>query len=289
MTRMDRRTRMLRRAGLPMGIIDFYRVLAQALAEFRERGYDSRERLNYWLGMLRIAANRALPSMDQAQRNIRARLGKMFKDATSQSAFKRQHPALSQYALQRVGPKLAPILERRIMASADLIRLHREQSIEKVLQRFSGLVTSIPQGGSRNAGTGDEKKAIGKSLRQMNFEERRVVIDQGHKLIANVQQTIAEDNNALGFVWRHVHQAGYDARPEHEARDGKFFALRGNWAIEAGLMKRGPNPYSDEIDMVGVAPFCRCWATYLYNIRDLPPEFLTQKGREHIEGKRRAS
>ena len=272
-----------------MGIVDFYRVLAQALAEFRQTGYDSRDRLNHWLGLLRIAANRAMPSMTEAQRNIRTRLGKMFKDATTGTAFKRQHPALSQYALQRVGPKLTPILERRIMASADLIRLHREQSIEKVLQRFSGLVTSIPEGGTRNFDTRKDKAAIGKSLRQMSFEERRVVVDQGHKLIANVQQTIAEDNNALGFVWRHVHQAGYDARPEHEARDGKFFAIRGNWAIEAGLMKRGPNPYSDEIDMVGVAPFCRCWAVYLYNIRDLPDDCLTQKGREHIEGKRHAS
>ena len=262
----------------PVGMVDFYRILAAALDEFRRTGYDSRDRLNYWLGQLRIAANRVLPSPEQSRRAVQAALGKMYRDATSKAGFRRAHPALTQYALQRMGPKLAPILERRILASVDLIKLHREQSIEKVLQRFQGLVTSIPPGGTRSAGARKEKAAIGKSLRQMSFEERRVVIDQGHKLVANVNQTIAEDNNALGFLWRHVHQANYDARPEHEARDGQFFALRGNWAIEAGLMKRGPNPYSDEIDMPSVAPYCRCWAVWVYNIRDLPEDCLTEKG-----------
>lgn len=265
-----------------MGMVDFYRALAAALEEFRRTGYDSRDRLNYWLGQLRIAANRVLPSPEQSRRAIQAALGKMFRDATSKAGFNRAHPALTQYALQRMGPKLAPILERRIMASADLIKLHREQSIEKVLQRFSGLVTSIPEGGTRSFDTRKDKAAIGKSLRQMSFEERRVVIDQGHKLVANVQQTVAESNDALGFFWRHIHQAHYDARPDHEARDGKFFALRGNWAIEAGLMKRGPNPYSDEIDTPSVAPYCRCWAVWVYNIRELPPECLTEKGRLQI-------
>lgn len=45
-------------------------------------------------------------------------------------------------------------------------------------------------------------------------------------------------------------------------------------------MKRGPNPYSDEVDMPSVAPFCRCWAVWVYNIRDLPEDCLTQKGKE---------
>ena len=282
MIQRDRKTRILRRTGIPLSIIDFYRTLAKALDEFSKFGYDSLDRLNYWLGQLRIAANHALPAQDQVRRQIRARLGQMFKNATSKTAFQRNHPALAQYALQRLGPRLAPLLERRILASADLITLHRDQSIEKVLQRFQGLVTSIPPGGTRSIEYSEAKKAISKSLRQMTFEERRVVIDQGHKLVANVQQTIAEDNDAIGFRWRHVHEVGYHGRPEHEARDGEFFPLRGNWAMRDGLMKKGQNPYMDEIDMVAQAPFCRCWAVWVYNIRDLPDECLTEKGRDRI-------
>ncbi len=270
-----------------MSLLDFYRVLAQALDEFAKHGYDSQERLRYWLGKLRQAVNQTLPGSEKTRRDIQARLGKLFRNATSETAAKRQHPWLTQYALQRMGPKLAPILERRILVSVDLIKLHREQSIEKVLQRFQGLVTSIPAGGTRDMDRAEAKRDIAKSLRQMSFEERRVVIDQGAKLVANVQQTVAESNDALGFVWEHVHQAGYDGRPEHEARDGKFFALRGNWAIEAGLMKRGPNPYADEIDMVAEKPFCRCKARYVYNIRELPPECLTEKGRARIQPNRK--
>ncbi|MGC9239815.1 MAG: hypothetical protein ACP5D5_09425 [Acidithiobacillus sp.] len=265
-----------------MSLLDFYRLLAQALSEFARNGYDNQETLNAWLAKLRHAANQALPGPEKVRRDVQARLGQMFKRAISEQRFKRQHPWLTAYTIQRMGPKLAPLLERRILASVDLIRLHREQSIEKTLQRFQGLVTSIPPGGTRSIELGKEKQRIGKALRQMSFEERRVVIDQGHKLIANINQTVAEDNNALGFFWRHVHQAGYDGRPEHEARDGKFFAIRDNWAIKAGLMKRGPNPYADEIDLPAVAPFCRCWATYVYNIRELPKECLTQKGLDRV-------
>jgi hypothetical protein len=69
----------------------------------------------------------------------------------------------------------------------------------------------------------------------------------------------------------------YDARPEHLARDGKFWAIRGNWAIEAGLMNKGEG-YTDEIDEPGEKDDCRCWCMYVRHLRDLPPDMLTKKG-----------
>ncbi|MHB8391457.1 MAG: hypothetical protein ACYDBH_18065 [Acidobacteriaceae bacterium] len=268
-----------------MRIIEFYRVLARALAEFAQHGYDSKARLDYWLGELRMAANKSLPGMEETRRMLKQALGKRFRDATSKTAFKRHHPDLTQYAIQRVGPKLGPILERRILAGVDLIKLHREQSIEKVLQRFSGLVTSIPEGGSRAVEVGEAKKHIGKSLRQMRFDERRVVIDQGHKLTSAIQRTIAEEGNAIAAVWHsHWRQPGYDYREDHKERDEHVYAIRGNWAIKEGLMKAGPAGYTDEITQPGFEPMCRCSMVFLYNIRALPDDMLTQKGLERKNG-----
>ncbi len=266
-----------------MRIIEFYRVLARALAEFAQHGYDSKARLDYWLGELRMAANKSLPGMEETRRTLKQVLGKRFRNATSKTAFKRHHPDLTQYTIQRVGPKLAPILERRILAGVDLIRLNREQSIEKVLQRFSGLVTSIPEGGSRAIEVGGAKKHIGKSLRQMRFDERRVVIDQGHKLTSAIQRTIAEEGNAIAAVWHsHWRQPGYDYREDHKERDERVYAIRDNWAIRDGLMKVGPDGYTDEITQPGEEVFCRCSYVYVSNIRRLPDNMLTEKGRQRV-------
>jgi len=117
-------------------------------------------------------------------------------------------------------------------------------------------------------------------MRSYSFEERRLYIDQGHRLIANVSAVIAEQTGAIGFFWRHVHQLNYDGRPEHEERDKKFYVIRDSWAMQRGLMKRGPNPYSDEIDMPAQKIFCRCWAEYADSLKDVPDENLTEKGRE---------
>jgi len=276
---------MARKTGVPVTIVEFYRVLARALLEFAQHGYDSKVRLDYWLGQLRMAANQSLPGQEQSRNMLRQVLGKKFKDATSKTAFKRHHPDLTQYTIQRVGPKLGPILERRILAGVDLIKMHREQSIEKVLQRFSGLVTSIPEGGTRLLESGDAKKAIGKSLRQMRFEERRVTIDQGAKLIGAIHRTVAEEGNAIAGVWHsHWRQPGYDYREDHKERDEQVYAIRGNWAIKDGLMKAGPAGFLDEITQAAEEPFCRCSMVYIYNIRALPDDMLTQTGLERKNG-----
>jgi len=141
------------------------------------------------------------------------------------------------------------------MASANLIRLHREENILRILQRFSGWATSVPGGGG-DVDKREVKKTIAKGFHQLPFEERRLSIDQGHKLIAAVNQTIAEQAGAIAVRWRHVHQAGYNGRPEHEKRDNEIYALKGNWAIKAGLMKKGHNPYYSDTEQAAEAPYC---------------------------------
>jgi hypothetical protein len=91
----------------------------------------------------------------------------------------------------------------------------------------------------------------------MRFDERRVLVDQGHKLISAINRTVAEEGNAIAGTWHsHWRQAGYDYREDHKERDDHVYAIRGNWAIKDGLMKVGPAGYSDEITQAAEEPFC---------------------------------
>lgn len=259
-------------------------VLTQALAEFAEHGYDSQERLDYWLGRLRAAIDAEMQPQSVIDARLRQSMTLMF-ERLRRTGHKRYHHGLPQYVLDRVGPQLQAILERRVLVSVDLIKLNRKQSVEKTLQRFAGLATSIPPGGSRAVDKTAAKETVGKSLRQMTFEERRVVIDQGHKMVANINQTIAEDGGAIAVMWHsHWRQKGYDYREDHKERDEQVYLLRGNWAQKAGLVKLGKSGYYDKITAVAEEPFCRCYGEFLYTLDDLPREMLTKRGRAAAGG-----
>ena len=115
------------------------------------------------------------------------------------------------------------------------------------------------------------------------FEERRVLIDQGHKLTAAISQTVAVGAGAIAGTWRsHYRQPGYDYREDHKERDGLLYTLRGNWALEKGLMKPGPAGYYEDVTAVGEEVFCRCWMVWFYNLSSLPPDMLTAKGKSEL-------
>jgi len=118
-----------------------------------------------------------------------------------------------------------------------------------------------------------------------------VVTDQGHKLVASIHEIVAKDGGAIALIWRHVKEGppAYDARPEHLARDGKLYVLRDNWALSDGLMKLAGRQYYDQISAVGQEPFCRCFAVYLHNRRELPDDMLTHRGRFALQETRMAA
>ena len=188
-------------------------------------------------------------------------------------------------------------MDRRILASADLIKLNRTAAINKTVQRFSGWATSIPVqdyvgGGlsaSSRSGIVANAQHIQKSAEQVDYEARRVMIDQSHKLIANIDNIIATGNNAIAAEWHsHWRQPGYDYREDHKERDKLVYLIRGNWAQKNGYVKAGPAGYLDEITQPGEEVFCRCYVTYLYNLRSIPENMLTQKGSKFLESMKAA-
>lgn len=235
----------------------FQRVITEAVADLEVHGYDSQQRLEFWLGEIRRAAIEAMTPPHLLEKALNETLLSIYRRLIENGQIVQLHPGVARFTIERVRPQLRAALDRRIMASANLIKLNREQAIAKTVQRFSGWATSIPAGGSEAVERREVKKDIRKALAQLPFEERRVLIDQGHKLRASLSEILAVDGGAVALIWRsHWRQAGYNYRVDHKERDGKVYTLRGNWAIERGLMKAGPAGYYDDITAVGEEIFC---------------------------------
>jgi hypothetical protein len=259
---------------------NFYEVLSAAVSDIADHGFDSEERLAEWMEKIRKAAIGALPSEAQMEQMLRDGLRAKYK-ALLGGEIARYHPGADPalFTKKALTDKMKDELDKRIMASAQLIRLNRDRAISTTLQRFAGWTTSIPSGGTDQTNKTKIKGDIKKRLSSLPFEERRVLIDQGTKLIASINEVIAQNTGAIAGRWHsNFRQPGYDARPDHEERDGDVFAVRGNWALERGLMKASPNGYTDDIEKPAELPFCRCYYHYIYNLRSLPLEMLTAKG-----------
>lgn len=262
----------------------FADLLKAAVEDIAAHGYDSADRVAFWSEQIRAAAERTLRSPDAIDRMLREGLAAIYRRLIDRGIIIKQHPGLSRHTIDMVAPQLRGELDRRILAAADLIKLNRDEAVQKTLHRFQGWATSVPKGGSDII---DKRKVVGdlkKPTAQEKFRDRRVEIDQGHKLIASINETIANGNGALAIIWKsHWRQANYDYREDHKGRDGKCYAIRGNWALLRGLMSKGPNGYYDEITAVAEEPFCRCDGVYVYNVGSLPDDMLTAKGRAELE------
>lgn len=178
-------------------------------------------------------------------------------------------------------------LDEHVLFSANLIKQHRDEQIQATLRRFSGWITSIPTEGEKTniEAIGQVSKTMMKPLNSLKYENRRVLIDQGHKFTAAVNNAIAKDQGAIAVKWvSHWREAGYDYRPNHKDRDGHIFFLKENAFVKNGYIKKNGIKYLEDVDGFGQLPFCRCYGVYLFNLRDIPTEMLTEKGKNYING-----
>ena len=265
----------------------YYEILTEAINDLTENGFDSAERLAYWQELLREAAERSMGSLHAASERLRESMHAIYDRLVKRQGALKVHPGISRFTLQMIEPRLHKELEKRILMSADLIRLNRAKAVEQTLQRFSGWASSVPPGGSKATDKVGTKKEVRKALSSLPFEERRVLIDQGHKLVTSINQVIASDGGAIAMRWRsNWRQPGYNYRHNHKDRDGKVYLIRDSWAKKAGLVKPGSVGYLDEITQPAEEVFCRCQGEYIYNLRALPEDLLTKKGEQELAAAR---
>jgi hypothetical protein len=257
----------------------FFQVISEAIREFEEFGFDSVERLNYWVERIRTSAVETLTPESVLNDELTRVLTGTYKRLIDDGQILKAHAGIPRFTVDKLKPKLRNELDRRLMVSRNLIKLNREQAVEKTVQRFAGWASSVPAGGSRAIETKDVKDNIRKALTSLPFEERRVNIDQSHKFVGALNEIIAVDGGAIAMRWNSQwRRRGYGYRIEHKERDQNVYLLRSSWAIEKGLVKPGPDGYYDDITKVGEEVYCSCFATWIYNLRDLPSGCITKKG-----------
>lgn len=262
----------------------FFSTVSAAVTDMVTHGFDSIDRVSFWIDRIRSSAIRNMVPPDVLERNLNETMRAVHRSKVERAGLLKQHPGVSRFTLEKVAPRLRSELDRRIMASADLIKRNREKAIAETLQRFSGWATSIPAGGSDALSRREAATEIRKALVSLPYRERLVATDQSHKFVANLNEILATDAGAIAARWNsHAGEAGYNARPSHAARQGRVYLIRDNWASAKGLVKVGPDGYYDQITAAGEEVNCRCWITYLYALRRLPPDMLTQCGAEELQ------
>ena len=256
----------------------FSEIVSAAIADMQQHGFDSIDRVNRWQREITYAAEKEAKSSKDIDARLKDHLSRVFTSQIINGNALKKHK-IARWTLEKIKPRLRLELDRRIMASAQLIKLNREEMIARTLRRFNGWATSLPMGGSDAVDKRETANELKKALKQLPFSERRVFIDQGFKLRASLDSIIATDGGAIAAIWHSRHGGGYNNRPDHLKRDEHIFVMRGNWAIEDGLMKLDGRQYIDEITQPGEEIYCSCNYQYLYDLRDLPDSMLTEKGR----------
>ena len=269
---------------------DFRRIISAAVEDMSSTGYVSAERADAWVTVIREAAKASAPSDRAIDDATARRLDSILRRFVEGGGVRRAIPGVHRFTIESVRPDLRAELDRRIMANADLIKLRRDEAIEKTLRRFSGWSTSIPPGGSTDETKRETVASLMKPTAQEKFERRRVDIDQGHKLIQNAAAIVAQGAGAIAGEWHDhgEHDASYDYREDHLERTGKIYAIRGSWADAQGLFARDI-AYTDQITAPGQEVYCRCWYRYITSPRRLPRAMLSAKGRAFVDGPQRAA
>lgn len=255
-------------------------ALRELLKQFEEQftGEPDVDMIRAWLPQLRTALHGAFPSDVRITEEVARLLGIRFRRGM-QSLKKRHRLEIGRLGPEAIAERYRPMLADRIRASAELIKLNRDEEIERQLRRFAGWATGSLPNQTKRTDKGELGKGITKSLQEESFVRRRVCIDQGHKLIAAVDDVIALEHGAIAKKWRHViPHAGYQSREDHLERDGIIYAVKGNGMLEAGRMRKAGRPYAEDVDpQPAMAPYCSCWWESVYDLEDLPADMLTEK------------
>lgn len=257
-----------------------YETLSEAVNYYIDRGWDSEKSLLSWSNKLRIAANRETNNFDTTRNHLTA----IYRRLVIDGGALRDQPidGPSKITLNKIKPDLRKELDKRIFMAADLIKLNRQAAIDKTVQRFQGWVSSIPPGGTSAVDRNAQKQEIKRSLMDQSFINRRVAIDQGHKLASTVTYLLSVQGGAIALKWHsNWRRPGYKYRPDHKERDEVIYLMRDSWALEQGLIKP-VHGYYDEITAAGEEVYCSCKALPIYAPQKLPVEFLTEKGRREF-------
>ena len=272
-------------------MVKIKRLIKDAFIEVARNGWTP-ESIARLAGMFR---NEALLTAfpQKPEQVVKPYLDALFKKEIESKRFLKHHKGIGSFTVNRLMPDYRAMLDSMNRASIDLIVLERPNSIDVSTARFSSWLMGIPKGHQviPDLYNLPAVKAITKPIdNQLSYEHSRRAIDQGHKLLTNINTVTALQGGAFAGIWHaHAKTNSYDARPEHWARNENLYIMRDGWAHKEGLVKKTNGMWLEDIpDPPSVPVNCTCFWEYEYQlegIADKYPEALTQKGRDYISVK----
>lgn len=212
--------------------------------------------------------------------------------------FKDTHRGLRGWKLRDLRPKLEKELRARINFSNSLIQLTNSEHSRKINQRFIGWTSS--KGEDTSAKGLAEALQIGATFTKARRHQKRVLGDQTRKMLSNFDSIVAEEHKAIAFIWKTRRDNRVVGNPsgknpkvtnpevhgDHYHRQDKLYFLHDTWVIKKKLVDTRSKQFAwaDFKDgMPGQPINCRCYATYIYDLGDIPEELLTDLGEKYLE------
>ena len=215
----------------------FLALLTLAINHYQEQGYTSESDLKRWVKILKESAEKSVKSPIKLEKDTKSALNGTYKRLITQKGALKRHKGVNKSTLEKYAPTFKKELDRRILASQNIIDLHRETAINDTIRKFQGWATSIPPGGSSAVDKVEEKARIKKSLIALPYLVDNVIHDQEHKLSTVIHELIAEKGGAIAMVWHSMWRLpGYNYRPDHKEKDERVYLLKDSWARQKGLV-----------------------------------------------------
>lgn len=267
----------------------FVEVLRSAISDFAGRGYVSQSQLDDWVQRIRQAARQEITPEGRMVDDVSKRMTEVYNRLINRGGILTRHPGVHRFSVENIRGIAQSELSRRIYANAGLIRMNQDRAVEDTVQRFAGWATSVPIGGMKV-----DKRTLNTTTRgeliKLSRDERRVIIDQSRKLAAAFDRILADSSQAIVAQW-HQHPTK-QPRETHTERHGKWYLIRGTWAVREDLVRPSRAGYLDDVTRPGEEINCHCTATYYYTLDRIPMALLTKKGLAWLDeerGRRRAA
>lgn len=227
---------------------------------------------------------------------VNQRLKRAYSDFYTKDGFKKTNEGISKLKLSDLREDFKKELKKKIATSFNLIKNRDDELKQRLASRFLNWLTI------------DSEEVRGKTASKqslLNFLDfakeneiaedhaKFILEDQTRKMIANFDLMVAEANGAIGGFWKNrgdkrvvgnpsgLYPHGNEAHGDHWNREGVFYVYKNGWAYQKGYVK-GELYENLEDGGVGVAIGCRCRMINVYDLRDVPKEILTKKGKEVV-------
>jgi len=157
--------------------------------------------------------------------------------------------------------------------------------IAELRKSIESFLLSIPVGGTTDKALNRVVADIKREIKYIFRWDRLFYTYKAVSLSSEIEYIFKLEGNPIAAIWHHNPldgQGEYQKTYDHKELAGRVYAVRGNWALEKGLMCAGPNGYLDEITRPNQDIGCMCWLEWLYSLRGLPHYMMTPKGEAEL-------